>query len=99
MSRPAPTIDASIRDAIEAAPEVRRVIHLRTLQLGPDELLVATKVDIDAADVAGVATAIDAIEVRIRAAVPIARRIYVEPDLYRTDGSERVPPAGDTVPE
>jgi cation diffusion facilitator family transporter len=79
-----PGVDSSIRGAIESSPEVRRVIHLRTLQLGPDELLVATKVDIDAADLAGVAAAIDRIEVRIRAAVPTAHLIYVEPDLFRT---------------
>jgi cation diffusion facilitator family transporter len=77
-------IDATIRTAIESGPEARRVIHLRTLQLGPDELLVATKVDIDAPDLAGVAAAIDTIEVRIRAAVPTAQLIYIEPDLYRS---------------
>ena len=46
------------------------MIHLRTLQLGPDELLVATKVDIDAPDIAALAAAIDAIEVRIRSRGP-----------------------------
>jgi cation diffusion facilitator family transporter len=78
-----PRVDASIRSAIESGGEVRKVIHLRTLQLGPDDLLVATKVDIDAPDVATLAAAIDTIEVRIRAAVPTARLIYIEPDLYR----------------
>jgi cation diffusion facilitator family transporter len=79
-----PGVDATIRTAIEAAPEVRRVIHLRTLQLGPDELLLAAKVDIDAPDVAALAAAIDAAEVRVRAAVPSTRLIYLEPDLYRS---------------
>jgi divalent metal cation (Fe/Co/Zn/Cd) transporter len=74
----------AIRRAIDEAPEVRRIIHVRTLHLGPDEVLVAAKLDIDAPDVGALARAIDAVEVRIRAAVPIARVIYIEPDCYRT---------------
>lgn len=78
-------IDTAIRAAIESSPEARQVIHLRTLQLGPDELLVTTKVDIAASDPAGIAAAIDTIEVRIRDAVPMAHLIYIEPDLYRSE--------------
>lgn len=78
-------IDASIRGTIESGAEVRRVIHIRTLQLGPDELLIAAKVDIDAPDITGLAAAIDLIEARIRDAEPTARLIYIEPDLYRTE--------------
>jgi cation diffusion facilitator family transporter len=76
---------AAIRDAITDAPEVRRIIHLRTLHLGPDELLVAAKLDLDSSTVPDVARAIDAAESRVRAAVPIARVIYLEPDLFRSD--------------
>jgi cation diffusion facilitator family transporter len=78
-------MEHAIRAAIEDGPDVRRVIHLRTLHLGPDELLVAAKVELDAPSVSDVASAIDATETRIRAAVPIARVIYLEPDLYRSD--------------
>jgi cation diffusion facilitator family transporter len=77
--------EAAIRDAITDAPEVRRIIHLRTLHLGPDELLVAAKLDLDSSTVPDVARAIDAAESRVRAAVPIARVIYLEPDLFRSD--------------
>jgi cation diffusion facilitator family transporter len=77
--------EAAIRDAISDAPEVRRIIHLRTLHLGPDELLVAAKLDLDSSTVPDVARAIDAAESRVRAAVPIARVIYLEPDLFRSD--------------
>jgi cation diffusion facilitator family transporter len=80
----APDAEAAIRHAIEASGDVRRIIHLRTLQLGPDELLLAAKLDIDAPDVAALARAIDAAEARVRAAVPSARLIFFEPDLYRT---------------
>ena len=57
-------------------------IHMRTLHLGPDELLVAAKIELapglTAAQVAG---AINAAESRVREAVPIARAIYLEPDI------------------
>jgi divalent metal cation (Fe/Co/Zn/Cd) transporter len=78
-------METAIRNAIVDGPEVRRIIHLRTLHLGPDELLVAAKLEVDAPSVSDVARAIDAVETRIRAAVPIARVIYLEPDLYRAD--------------
>lgn len=72
-------------DAIRGAlvgPGVPSVIHLRTLHLGPEELLVAAKIEVPAAATAeDVAVAIDAAEHRVRAAVPIARVIYLEPDL------------------
>jgi cation diffusion facilitator family transporter len=78
-------VEAAIRTAISDAPDVRRIIHLRTLHLGPDELLVAAKLDLDSSTVPDVARAIDAAENRVRAAVPIARLIYLEPDLFRSD--------------
>ena len=63
---------------------VLRVIHMRTLHLGPEELLVAAKIAIGpAATGVQVATAIDDAERRVRAAVPIARVIYLEPDIDR----------------
>jgi cation diffusion facilitator family transporter len=84
-----PKMQAEITAAITGAREVRRIIHLRTMHLGPDELLVAAKLDVDAPSVQSVAQAIDVIEARIRAAVPIARVIYLEPDLDRSE-----PPMG-----
>ncbi|HEX6497814.1 MAG TPA: cation diffusion facilitator family transporter [Micromonosporaceae bacterium] len=76
---------AAIEQALVADPSVERVIHMRTMHLGPDELLVAVKIAVAHDETAGqVAKAIDAAEERIRAAVPIARVIYIEPDIYRT---------------
>lgn len=61
---------------------VTSVIHLRTQYLGPEDLLVAAKIEVPgAASAADVARAIDDAERRVRAAVPIARLIYLEPDL------------------
>jgi cation diffusion facilitator family transporter len=72
-----------IEAALTAGPTIERIIHLRTLHLGPEELLVAAKIAIEHDDTAAeVARAIDAAEERIRAAVPIARVIYLEPALY-----------------
>lgn len=83
--------------AIEAAllgDGVVSVIHLRTLHLGPEELLVAAKIEVDGAETAAqVALAIDAAEQRVRAAVPIARVIYLEPDLRHAVGAS----AGDAA--
>jgi cation diffusion facilitator family transporter len=77
-------VDA-IRAALLDGPEVSRIIHLRTMHLGPDELLVAAKIAVEHDDTAAeVARGIDAAEQRVRAAVPIARVIYLEPDLDRT---------------
>ncbi|WP_030907357.1 cation diffusion facilitator family transporter [Streptosporangium amethystogenes] len=79
-----PEVEVSIVQALESAPEVTRVIHMRTLHLGPEEILVAAKIAVDHDDTAAeVARGIDEAERRVRAAVPAARVIYLEPDLDR----------------
>ena len=61
---------------------------MRTLHLGPEELLVAARSAVRGASTAAdVARAIDDAEARIRAAVPIARVIYLEPAIYRAPDS------------
>jgi cation diffusion facilitator family transporter len=78
-------VDA-VRAALLASPDVPRVIHLKTLHLGPEELLVAAKIAVDPSRaMPEVAAIIDAAEQRVRAAVPIARVVFLEPDLYRPD--------------
>ncbi|MEW2134474.1 cation diffusion facilitator family transporter [Streptomyces sp. NPDC005435] len=72
-----------IEAAIVDGDTVTGVIHMRTLHLGPEELLVAAKIAVEHDDTATeVAHAINAAEARIREAVPIARVIYLEPDIY-----------------
>ncbi|MGI5118262.1 cation diffusion facilitator family transporter [Marinactinospora thermotolerans] len=88
-----------IQEAIETGADVEGVIHMRTMHLGPEELLVAAKIAIDVEDSAvQVATAIDSAERRIRAAVPIARLIYLEPDVrrYTLPNGSGPSPAGTT---
>jgi divalent metal cation (Fe/Co/Zn/Cd) transporter len=77
-------IEKKITAELESVEEIDRVIHLRTLHMGPEELLVAVKIAVTFDDTAAdVARGIDAAESRIRQAVPMARHIYIEPDLDR----------------
>ena len=74
----------AIRTALEGAEGVNGVIHLRTLHVGPDELLVGAKIAVDHSDTgAQIAAAIDAAEIAIRTAVPSARYVFIEPDIER----------------
>ena len=74
--------DRAIRAAIERTDNIDRLIHLRTQYLGPEELLVGAKIALaPSTDLATVATTINAAEAAIRAAVPAAQVIYLEPDL------------------
>jgi cation diffusion facilitator family transporter len=76
-------VDA-IRSALVDGQAVTRVIHLRTLHLGPDELLVAAKIAVaPGLTLPAIARAIDEAEVRVRAVEPLARVMYLEPDLDR----------------
>ncbi len=82
----------SIRIAIESSPEVHRVIHMRTQHMGPDEILVAAKVEFSAGvDFEGLTHAIDDAEKRVRERLDHREiMIYLEPDIF-----ESAPPASD----
>ncbi|MFE6691595.1 cation diffusion facilitator family transporter [Streptomyces sp. NPDC057743] len=85
---------AKIRAALVDGDVVTRVIHMRTLHLGPEELLVAAKIAVEHDDTATqIADAINAAEARIREAVPIARVIYLEPDIYDERAAATTPPS------
>lgn len=77
---------AAIVAALEGAPSVDRLIHLRTQHIGPDEILVAAKLEYDSGlTFDEVVSAINVTEQQVRSAVPAARMIYIEPDLH-TEG-------------
>lgn len=84
---------AAIRKALEDSSGVERVIHLRTMHVGPDELLVAAKIAIHESETgAQIARAINEAEVSLRSAVPSAKYIFLEPDLDRgRDADTSVP--------
>jgi cation diffusion facilitator family transporter len=87
-------VERAIVAALEDGPEVERVIHLRTLHMGPESLLVAAKIAVRRRDRAETVVAgIDAAERRVRAAVPIARSIYLEPDLYHASRADTTDPS------
>jgi cation diffusion facilitator family transporter len=82
---------AEIHAALLAEPGIDRIIHLRTVHLGPDELLVAAKVGVEPGDgAADISQAINGAEARIREIVPAAKVIYLEPDLYRPPSPSQV---------
>jgi cation diffusion facilitator family transporter len=79
----APPVLTEIVSALESG-DVQRVIHIKTQYIGPEELLVAAKIALAPGQpLQAVAAAIDAAESRVRERVPVARIIYLEPDLDR----------------
>ncbi|MEO7588017.1 MAG: cation diffusion facilitator family transporter [Arachnia sp.] len=82
-----------IREALESTDGVERVIHFRTLHLGPEQILLAAKVGVDVADSAAeVADLIDRAEAAVRMAVPHVTVSYIEPDIYDPHHTPRQPP-------
>lgn len=75
---------AAIRAAVAKHPRVTRIIHLRTEHAGPEEIVVAAKLEFDRGlSIEQLAQEVDHVEASIRAAVPAARIVFLEPDLYR----------------
>jgi cation diffusion facilitator family transporter len=80
-----------IEGALGTAPHIRGVIHMKTQHFGPDELLVAAKLDVDPnLTMADLAATINGAEQALREAVPIAKLVYLEPDLRRSRVGEGV---------
>jgi cation diffusion facilitator family transporter len=87
-----PEQQAAIVEALVANNGVRRVIHLRTEHLAPEQLLVVAKFEPDPGlDMPRLAAVIDRAEAAIRAAVPEAQFIYLEPDLFRVASAGESP--------
>ena len=81
----------AIKAAAVNGPEVESVIHMKTLYLGPEELLVAMKVAVvPTKSAADIAAAINSVERRIREAVPVARVLYIEPDIFDPERSPAI---------
>ena len=88
-----PQHQAAIESALPGEG-IDRVIHMRTMHLGPDDLLVAAKVAVTSTDSAEeITAAINEAERRVRDSVPLRLQIYIEPDLLRPDGGPRTPDA------
>lgn len=79
----------AITDAVDGVDTVNRVIDLRTQHIGPEELLVAGKIEFDRSLTnPQISDAIDDVETALRAAIPLSMQIYLEPDLYDPEFSE-----------
>jgi cation diffusion facilitator family transporter len=90
---------ALIRDALEVVVGKGGVIHMKTLYLGPEELMLGAKIAI-AKDASGadIAETIDAAEESVRNAVPATRVIYLEPDIKRASPRKKPSAAKSTQP-
>ncbi len=74
---------AAITSVLDGNEAVTKVINMKTQHIGPEELLVAAKLEFDhSLSNAGISDAIDSVETEIRAAIPLTMQIYLEPDLY-----------------
>ena len=73
----------AINSAAAGVSTVNRVIDLKTQHIGPEELLVAGKIEFRRTlSNPELSDAIDDVESAIRAAVPLTMQIYLEPDLF-----------------
>jgi divalent metal cation (Fe/Co/Zn/Cd) transporter len=85
-----PEEQATIRDTLAATPGIASLVQLRTMHLGPEELLVAARVELDPdLSVHDAARVIDAAQADLREQVPSARIIYLEPELPVTPDLQR----------
>jgi cation diffusion facilitator family transporter len=76
---------ARLRESIASSPHVQRVLHVKTQHFGPEELLVAVRVDfVDDLMTEELAMAVEEVERRVREAVPYADPIYIEPAANRS---------------
>jgi len=95
-----PAVVRRIEQALAGTDGVERVIHMKTMHLGPEEILVAAKIAVSPTDRATeIAEVIDRAEVAIREVEPMVTSLYLEPDIYRADYApaprpERPAPAG-----
>lgn len=79
-----PKLINKVNTIFNSEENINRVIHLRSLQLGPDDILLAAKIEFDSRlNTKEVSNLINAIESEIRSAHPIIKKIYIEPDIYK----------------
>jgi divalent metal cation (Fe/Co/Zn/Cd) transporter len=80
----APDVVDQMQTILGDHPEVTRVIALRTQHVGPDDIMVNTKLEFDPTlTVARLSGVVNELEIQLRAAIPKARTIFIEPDVFR----------------
>jgi cation diffusion facilitator family transporter len=74
-----------IRKALSETEGVESVIHLKTLYIGPEELMLGAKIAVNEnSSGQDIARIIDLAEAAVRAVMPVAKTIYLEPDILRS---------------
>jgi cation diffusion facilitator family transporter len=72
-----------IEAALAGSPGVESIIHMKTLHLGPEEVLVAAKIAVGSSSSGDeICDTINTAEINIRAAEPMVTALYLEPDIY-----------------
>ncbi len=86
----------AMEKAIKGCDDVLSILDMRTQHLGPEQILVAAKIEFrHELTVRDLADAINDVEQRVRAAVPDAKDIYIEPDVYRPEQASEDPESAD----
>ena len=79
-----PKLIYKINNIFKNEENIERVIHLRSLQLGPDDILLAAKIEFDhRLNIKEISNLINGIEAEIRSDHPMVKKIYIEPDIYK----------------
>jgi cation diffusion facilitator family transporter len=95
-----PEAQQTITKALAGTPGVERIIHMKTLHLGPEEILVAAKISVVGTTTAReVADTINSAEANIRDAEPMVAALYLEPDIYTADYQPSSRPARPSAPQ
>ncbi len=91
----------SVRNVVESVTGVRSVTQMLTMHQGPDDVILALKVDFERdLDVTAIESLIDEIETKVRGALPHMRHIFIEPDAkYRASLDEDHPRGSAAPPE
>ncbi len=83
--------EQKMQDVVMSVKDVDHLVDLKTLYTGPNELFIAMKIIVSGSDSAKtVAAAIDEVEARLRREFPIARLIYIEPDVYKSKRQQKI---------
>lgn len=79
-----PKLIYKINHILRDEENIERVIHMRSLQLGPEDILLAVKIEFNQRlNTKEISNLINGIEAEIRSEFPIIKKIYIEPDIYR----------------
>lgn len=81
-----PELIKKISSIFEAEESIDRIIHIKSLQLGPEDILIAVKAQFnDRLNTRETCNLINGIEKEIRTRFPDVKKIFIEPDIYKSN--------------